>query len=57
MMTTAFDGELHRSSKVPASQRALQMDKGSDFLSGVKKQLRRDYREALGTSLPKNWRF
>ena len=53
-MTTSFNGGKYRSFKASASPSTViqTVDSGSDHLAGVKKQLRRNYSEALEISLP-----
>lgn len=55
MMTTSYDGGSYRSPDFLAPLPGVAIKpamSGCDFLSRVKKQLRRDYSEALETSLP-----
>ena len=54
MMTGSFDRGLARFERFvpPTAAVKKSMETSSDFLSGVKKQLRQDYREALEISLP-----
>ena len=51
MMATFFDGGSSRSVPPTAPLKRV-ADDSSDFLAGVKMQLRRNYSEALETSLP-----